>query len=177
VAPLQSLVDEDLADAAPLDRDTPLLVEVGPQAVERPAAEGEVQPLRVGQRRGDDLGALLGGVGVRPAGAGPVLQAAEALLVEATDPGVDGGPAGAQVAGDLAGASPVGEGDEEPGPLDESGLGGARVSELVEGLTFLRGEWSQRHFGVVHGCTSLLTKATPVLRRAGGVSSLAGCTT
>jgi hypothetical protein len=162
--PLQPLIDEDLADAAPLDRDALVLVEVGPQAVQRPAAEGQVEPLRVGQRRGEDLGAPLGRVGVRPAGAGPVLEAVEAPLVEATDPGVDGGSADAQVAGDLAGASPVGDGGEYPGPLHEARLGRARGRELIEGLTFLRGEWSQRHFGQVHGCTSLRSKATPVLR-------------
>jgi hypothetical protein len=177
MAPLQPLVHEDLADATPLDRDGLVLVEVGPQAVERPAAEGQVQPLRVGQRRGDDLGALLGRVGVRPAGAAPILQALEAPLVEATDPGVDGGPADVHVAGDLAGASPVGDGGEDAGALDESGLGRARGRELFEGLTFLRGEWSERDFGAVHGCNSLRSKATPVLRQTGSVSSLAGCTT
>jgi len=175
--PLPPFIDEDLADAAPLDRDPHLLVEVVAQSVQRPAGEGQAQALRVGQRRGDDLGALLGGVGVRPAGAGPVLQAGEPPLVDAADPGVDGGPADAQVAGDLAGASPVGDGDEESGPLDEPGLGRARVSELFEGLTLLRGEWSQRDFGVVHGCTSLRLRATPVLRQTGSVSSLGGCTT
>jgi hypothetical protein len=93
----------------------------------------------------------------------PIFQATEPPVVEPTDPGVDGGPADAQVAGDLAGASPVGDGREDPGALDESRLGRARVSELFEGLTFLRGEWSQRGFGCIHGCTSLLTKATPFL--------------
>jgi hypothetical protein len=174
--PLQPLIDEDLADAAPLDRDALVLVEVGPQAVQRPAAEGQVQPLRVGQRRGDDLGALLGGVGVRPAGAVPILEAVEAPLVEAPDPGVDGGSADAQVAGDLAGASPVGDSGQDAGALDEARLGRARGRELFEGLTFLGGEWTQHDFGVVHGCTSLRSKATPVLRQTGSVSSLAGCT-
>jgi hypothetical protein len=174
MAPLQPLVHEDLADAAPLDRDALVLVEVVPQAVQRPAAEGKVQRLRIGQCRGDDLGALLGGVGVRPAGAVPILQAVEALLIEATDPGVDGGPADAHVPGDLAGASPVGEGGEDAGALDEAGLSRARGRELFEGLTFLGGEWSQRDLGAVHGCTSLRSKAIPVLRQAGSVSSLAG---
>jgi hypothetical protein len=65
LAPLQPLVEEDLVDAAPLDRDALLLVEIGLQAVERPAAEGQAQALRAGQRGGEDLGPLLGGVGVR----------------------------------------------------------------------------------------------------------------
>ena len=74
MAPLQPLVHEDLADAAPLDRDPLVLVEVVPQAVECPAAEGLAQALRVGQGRGDDLGALLGCVGVRAAGPRAILQ-------------------------------------------------------------------------------------------------------
>jgi hypothetical protein len=40
MAPTQALGYEDLADAAPLDRDALLLVEVGPQAVQCPEAEG-----------------------------------------------------------------------------------------------------------------------------------------
>jgi hypothetical protein len=142
MAPLQPLVHEDLADATPLDRDPLLLVEVGAQAVERPATEGEAEAIRVGQRRGDDLGALLGSVGVRPSGAGPILKPVEPALVEAADPGVDGRPADAPIAGDLAGSSPVGDGVEDPRPLDESGLGRARGSELFEGPSLLRGEWS-----------------------------------
>ena len=47
--PPQALGQEDLVDAAPLDRDALLLVEVGLQAVERPAAEGQAQVLRIGQ--------------------------------------------------------------------------------------------------------------------------------
>jgi hypothetical protein len=177
VSPLQPLVHEDLADAAPLDRDAFLLVEVGAQAVQRPAAEGEVQPLRVGQRRGEHFGALLGGVGVRSAGAGPILEAAEAPLIEAMDPGVDRGAREAQPLGDLAGPMPVGEGQEDLGALHESGLCGPRVGQLLEGGSLLGGELAERDFGWIHGCISLPTKATPVLRQATGVSSLAGCTT
>jgi hypothetical protein len=175
--PLQPLVHEDLADAAPLDRDAPLLIEVIAQAVQRPAAEGQPQALRVGQRRGDDLGASLGGVGVRSPGAGPVPQPVEALLVEATDPGVDRGPRDAQLLGHQAGPSPVGDGQEDPGPLDESGLGRARGREPFEGLALLGGEFAERDFGEGHGCTSLRSKATPFLRQSDDVSSLAGCTT
>jgi hypothetical protein len=122
MAPLQPLVDEELADAAASDADALLLVEVGAQPVQRPAAEGQAQALRGGQGRGDDLGALLGGVGVRTPGPGPIPQAAEPPLVEAMDPGVDGGPRDAEVLGDLTGRSPVGTGQEDPCPLDESGL-------------------------------------------------------
>lgn len=121
--PPQALGDQDLVDATPLDRDALLLVEVGLQAVERPGAEGQSQPLRVGQRRGDDRGPLLGGIGRWAAGPRAILQAGEPPLVEAMDPRIDGGAREAQVPGDLAGSSPGGDGQEDPGPLDESGLG------------------------------------------------------
>jgi hypothetical protein len=91
MTPLQPLIDEDLADAAALDRDALLLIEVGPQTVQRPAAEGQAQALGIGQRRGEHFGALPGRVGVRAPGPGPIRQAVEALLIEAMDPGVDGG--------------------------------------------------------------------------------------
>jgi hypothetical protein len=90
--PSEALGDEDLVDAAPLDRDLPVFVEVALEAVERPASEGEAQLLRVGQRDGDDLGPLLGGVGVRASGATPLLQSLDASLIEPADPGIDGGP-------------------------------------------------------------------------------------
>ncbi len=122
--PTQALLQEDLVDPAALDRDVLLVVEVGLQAIQRPAAEGQAQALGVGQGSGDDLGPLLGGVGVRPARAGAVVEAAQPLLVEAMDPDVDRGPRDAEVLGDLAGPSSVGEGQEDPGPLDEANLGG-----------------------------------------------------
>jgi hypothetical protein len=125
MAPLQPLVHEDLADAAPLDRDPLALVEVVAQSVERPAAEGQIEAFRVGQRGGDDLGALFGRVGMRASRPGPILEPAEPPVVEAVDPGVDGGLADAQVAGDLGGSSPVGDGEQDPRPLNESGLGRA----------------------------------------------------
>jgi hypothetical protein len=62
---------------------------------------------------------------MRTPGPGPILQASKPLVVEAADPGVDRGPRDAEVLGDLAGSSPVGDGQEDPGPLDESGLGRA----------------------------------------------------
>jgi hypothetical protein len=175
--PLQPLIHEDLADAAPLDRDALLFVEVVAQTVERPASEGQAQGLRVGQRRGDDLGALLGRVGGRASGPGPIFEPGEPAVIEAMDPGVDGGLADAQVAGDLGGSSPVGDGEQNPGPLDEPGLGGARGGELFERPPFVGGGFAERHFGGDHGCTSLRARATPFLRQTAVVSSLAGCTT
>jgi hypothetical protein len=177
MAPLQPLVHEDLADAAALHANALVLVEIGTQTVQRPAAEGQAQALRVRQRRGDDLSALLGGVGVRPPGPGPILHPVESLLIEAMDPGVDGGARQAQLLGDLAGPTSVGEGQKDLGALDESGLCGPRVSQLLEGVSFLGSQLAERDFSESHGCTSLPTKATSFLRRTAGVSSLAGCTT
>jgi hypothetical protein len=177
MAPLQPLVHEDLADAAALHADALVLVEVGAQTVQRPAAEGQAQALRIGQRRGDHLGALLGGVGMRASGPGPILQAVEAPLIEAMDPGVDGGARQTQLLGDLAGPPSVGDGQEDLGALHESGLCGPRVGQLLEGVSFLGSQLAERNFGKDHGCTSLTTKATSFLRQTAGVSSLAGCTT
>jgi hypothetical protein len=79
--PLQPFVAKDFVDPAPLDRDALLLVEVGLQTVQRPAAKGQPQALRVGQGRGDDLGALLGRIGRGTPGPGLVLQSAESLVI------------------------------------------------------------------------------------------------
>jgi hypothetical protein len=62
--PLQPFVEKDFVDAAALDRDALLLVEVSLQAVQRPTTKRQVQALRVGQGRGKNLGALLGSGGV-----------------------------------------------------------------------------------------------------------------
>jgi hypothetical protein len=122
--PLQPLVQEDLVDPTALHRDALLFVEVGFQPIQRPAAKGQLQALRVGQGRGDHLSPLRGGVGLRPARAGAIVQTVQSLLVEAMDPRVDGGPTDAEVLSNLAGPSPVGEGQEDPGPLDVARLGG-----------------------------------------------------
>jgi hypothetical protein len=175
--PPQAFGQEDLVDAAPLDRDALLLVEVGLQAVQRPGAERQAQVLRVGQGGGDDLGALLGRVSRRPPGPRLILQAVEPPLVEAMDPGVDRRARDAEVLGDLAGPSPVGEGQEDVGPLDEAGLGCSRRGDVFEGLTLPRSQFAECDSGKDHGCTSLHSKTTPFLRRTASVSSLRGCTT
>jgi hypothetical protein len=142
VTPLQPLIHEDLADAAALDADALLLIEVGFEPVERPAAEGQAQVLGGGQGRGDDLGALLGGVGRRPPGAGAFLEPGEALRVEAADPGVGGRPGAAERRGDGGGGSALG-GLDDAGALDEADRGGARAEQLVEGLLLLGGHRAQ----------------------------------
>jgi hypothetical protein len=125
MSPPQAFGQEDLVDPAAFDWDALLLVEVSLQAIERPASKGQPQALGVRQRRGDDLGALLGRVGRRTSGPGLILQSMEPLFIEAMDPGVDRGPREAQVLGHLAGASPRGDGQEELCSLNEPGLGRA----------------------------------------------------
>ena len=175
--PPQALGQEELVDAAALDADALPLIEIGLQSVRRPAGEGQAQAPRGGQRRGDDLGALLGRIGRGAPGPGLVLQAAEPLVIEAMDPGVDRRSRDAQLLGHLAGAASVGDGQEEPGPLDEAGLRGARVGKVLEGLAFLGRQFPEGDLGEDHGCTSIRSKDTPLLRQTEGVSSLAGCTT
>jgi hypothetical protein len=172
--PPQAFGQENLVDAAAFDRNALLLVEVSLQAIERPASKGQPQALGVRQRRGDDLGALLGRVGGRTSGPRLILQALEPLLVEAMNPEVDRGPREAQVLGDLAGASSLGDGQEELRPFDEPGLGGAGRCELFKSLAFLERQFAKCDSGKNHGCTSFHLKATPFLRRTASVSSLRG---
>jgi hypothetical protein len=160
VPPLQALGLQQFVDPAPLDRDALLLVEVGLESVECPAAEGQAQPLGIGQRRGDDLGPLLGGVGVRPAGPGPLLQAGEPLVVEPADPGVDGGPGAALGLGDGGGLLAAGGGEDDPGAFDETGGCGAGVAQCIEGGLLLCGHRAERNLGG-HGCASL--KGLPLI--------------
>lgn len=175
--PPQAFSQEDLVDAATLDRDAFLLVEVGLKPIQRPAAEGQPQAPGIGQRHGDDLGALLRRVGRWAPSPRLILQAVEPLSMEAVNPGVDRGPRDAQVLGHVAGSSSLGDGQEDLGPLDEAGLGRAGSRQVLEGLTLLGGEFAEGDLGEAHGCTSLRSKATPFLRQTVLVSSLAGCTT
>lgn len=145
--PAEALLGEDLVDATPLDRQALPLVEVGLQAVERPAAEGQAQDLGVGQRRGDDLGSLLGGVGRRPAGALAFLEPGEAVLVEAPDPGIGGGAGAAEGRGDLGRRSAVGGRLDDAGSLDQADRGGARAEQLGDGLLLLGSHRAERDSG------------------------------
>jgi hypothetical protein len=138
--PPQALGLQQLVDAAPLDRDPLLLVEVDLQAVERPAAEGQAQGLRVGQRGGKDLGPLIGVIGVRAARAGAVLQGGEAAVVEPADPGRDGGPGDVQLTNDLADGLSAGGGEDDPGPLDEPGRGGPGAGDPLQFTPLVAGE-------------------------------------
>ena len=122
MSPPQAFGQEDLVDAAAFDPDALLLIEVGLQAIERPAGEGQPQAPRIAQRRGNHLGALLGRIGRRAPGPRLILQPVEPLVIEAMDPGVDRRSRDAQVLGDLSGPPSVGDGQEDLGPLDEAGL-------------------------------------------------------
>jgi hypothetical protein len=124
VPPPQALGPQQLVDAAALDRDALLLVEVVPKAVERPAAVGQAQFLRVGQGRGDDRGPLVRRVGVGAARAGAVVQGGRPAGVEPADPGRDGGPGDVHLVGDHADGLAVGGAEDDAGPLDEPGRGG-----------------------------------------------------
>ena len=79
------------------------------------------QGLGIGQRRGDDLGPLLLGVGVRTSGAGQVLQGGPPAVVESADPGRDGGPRDVQLLGDLTDPTALGGGQDDPGAFRPSG--------------------------------------------------------
>jgi hypothetical protein len=143
LAPAQALGQEDLVDPAPLDRDALVLVEVGLQPIEGPAAEVEAQVLRVGQRGGDDLGDLLGGVGRRAALAGPVPEPVDPPVVEAAEPEIELIAAQPGLPGDLAGPLASGQSVDDLGPLDQAGLVGARPRESRDGRAFLVGQLTE----------------------------------
>jgi hypothetical protein len=158
VPPPQTLAGQQLVDPAPPHRDALLLVEVGLEPVERPGAEGQAQFLRVGQGRGDNGGTLLGPIGGRAARTGEVLERRQAPVIEAADPGRDGGPRDARLVGDLADSPAVGGPEEDRGPLDEVGgrgpgpgdplqLGSLRRGQLTEGDS-LRHWWFLRRIEI-----------------------------
>jgi hypothetical protein len=96
---------------------------------------------------------LLGGVDRPSPRERPLAQAIDPLVIEAVDPGVDGGPGDAEFVGDLAGSLTPGDGQDDPGPPDEAGLDGAGVSQPPEGPEFLVGRLVEGDVGEVHGYT------------------------
>jgi hypothetical protein len=120
MTPSQTLLQEDLVDPAPLDRDRLLLVEVGLESVECPAGERQAQFLGGGQHGGEDLGALLGGVGVRPTGSGLIAEPGQAVLIEAMNPGINRGPADTELMGDRRGPATRGGGHQDASSLDKT---------------------------------------------------------
>jgi len=128
MTPGQPLVDENLVDPTPLDRDPFLFIEVGLEPVQGPAGEGQAEGLGIDQSDGDDLGTLFGGIGVGTPGSRLILQTRQSLFVEAMNPKVNRGPTDAQVPGHLAGPLSLGDSQKDLGALDEAGLFGTRRS-------------------------------------------------
>jgi hypothetical protein len=141
-----------------------VLVEVGLEPVERPGGEGQAERPGVGHRGGEDLGDLLRGIGGRPPGAGLIRQGGGPLGVEAGDPGVDGGARDAQIVGDGRGPATFGGGQDDVGPLDQAGLGGAGGGELLELLPLGIGQLAELDFRL-HGC---LPRRTLTILGGGG---------
>jgi hypothetical protein len=84
---------------------------------------------------------------VGPARPWAFLQAAESLVVEPADPGVDGGPRAALAGDDGGGLLPPGGGQDDPGALDESGRCGPGAGQGIEGGVLLGGECAERNSG------------------------------
>jgi hypothetical protein len=147
MSPPQALGPQQLVDAAPLDRDALVLVEVDMQAIERPAAKRQVQLLRVGQGRGEDRGPLVGIIGVWAAQAGAVLQGGGPAVVEPADPGRDGRPGDVQFAGDLTDGPAVGGAEDDAGPFDESGRGGSGAGEPFQLAPLFGAQIAERDSG------------------------------
>jgi hypothetical protein len=167
VPPSQALGPEQLVDAAALDPDALLLVEVGLQPVERPAAEGQAQLLGVGQGGGEDGGPPVGVIGGRAAQARSVLQGGEPAVVEPADPGRDGRPRDVQLAGDLADGPAVGGAEHDAGPFDEPGRGGSGTGEPLQFSPLVTGEFAKWDSGW-HRCISLQTAPRPASKPLAG---------
>src|SRR5262249_37637304 len=99
----------------------------------------------------DVLGASLGGVARSSPRARPLAQAIDPLVMEAVDPGVDGGPGDAEFVSDSAGSLTPVDGQDDLGPLDEAGLGGAGVCQPLGGPGFLVGGFAEGDVGDDHG--------------------------
>jgi hypothetical protein len=167
VPPPQALGPQQLIDAAAFDRDALLLVEVGLQAVECPATEGQAQSLRISQRRRDNGGALVGVIGVGAARAGAVLQGGQAAVVEPADPGRDGGPGDVQLACDVGRRLALGHSQEDLGAFDESGRGGACVGESLQFAPLIGGQLTEGDSGW-HGCISIRMAPRPASKPLAG---------
>jgi hypothetical protein len=107
------------------------------QPVECPGSVGQTKRLRVGQGGGQDLGDLLRRVGRRPPRTGHVVQAGGTLEVEPLDPTVDRGPGDTEFARGDGDLHPIGQCDNDRGPLDGAGLGNAGAGQRLDGLPLL----------------------------------------
>jgi hypothetical protein len=155
MTPLQPLVQEDLIDAAPLDRDSFLLVEIGLQAVEGPTTKRQTEGLGIGQGRGDYFRTPLGGVGLRAARAGAIVEAGQPLLVETMNPVVNSFSADMEVGRDGTGALSLCSSAENSGARDESSRCRPGLSQLLKDALLLGGQSAQGDLGDGgHGSTS-----------------------
>ena len=139
-----------------------MLVEVVPEPVQGPGAEGQAELGGIGQRGGEDLGDLLRGIGGRASGAGLVLQAVGPLEVEPPDPAVDGGARDAQGSRHLGGALAFGGGQDNLGALDGAGRRGTGMGQRLDLLAFLGCQGSERdslrHGGGLHSDAPLILR-------------------
>ena len=100
VPPLETLLDEDLADPAAAHGDA-LPGQVGHQPIQRPGGERQAEIKGAGQRRADDRTPLLSAVGRWPPGPHVLFQSFEPMRVEALEPVPHRRPAQAHAGADL----------------------------------------------------------------------------
>ena len=67
------------------------------------------------------------------------MQPGGPLEVKPPDPAVDSGPGDAEFTGGDGDLDPVGQGGDDPGPLDGAGLCSAGVGQRLDGLPVLKG--------------------------------------
>jgi len=144
--PAQPLGEQDLVDAAALDRDPLALAQVRRQPVQRPGRKRQVQCPGIGQRGGDHGRDLLGRIGRRPAGARPILQPGQAFGIEAVDPAAHGVGVEPETFGDGRRALAPARIGDDAGALDPPGRRGTRVRQLVDGRALLRRQLSQAQY-------------------------------
>jgi hypothetical protein len=153
LAPAQALGPEDLVDPAALDRNPLLLVEAGGQPVQRPRRERQIQRLGIGERGGDHGGDLLGRIGRRPAGAGPIREAVKAGGLEAVDPDAHGMGGKAKLRGDARDVFAPAGAPDEAGTLDLPGGCRTRMGQPLDRrlLRIRQRTQSQRSHGLSPG--------------------------
>src|SRR5579863_3804359 len=100
LAPLETLIDQDLADAATAHADA-LFAQIGDHAVERPAGKWQAQFGGARQSGANDHALLLRRIGRWSPRAHVLLQALQAALVEALEPEPDSCAAQPHPRGDL----------------------------------------------------------------------------
>src|SRR4051794_9819616 len=118
--PLETLLDEDLADPAAAHGGA-LLAQVDDQTVQRPGRERQAQVRRRGQRGVDDRTPLLSGVGRRPPAAYVLLPPLQPARVEALGPVPHRGPAQVHAGADVRYFQALERMPDDSGPAHEAG--------------------------------------------------------